>query len=722
MSPQETALLYFTIVCIVLLSSMSALTFTHSRVAGANVVWRLCGLMALWLVAYLLEVINPDRAQKVFWDSMQWIPPFLAGYLTLQMVARMARRPWRRAYAVVLIPALGFVLLVLTNDQHQWFFSQTIFIEQPPYNAVYHEFGLGANLAIGYVYLLMSWALVGLARYYRVSYGHERKRVIYAFLGVTLGLATYIVLFASGTTIFGQRNPAPLAFSIGLIPVFWGIFRYRTFDILPVARDRLLENLSDAVIVLDMVNRIAELNLTARKWAGMDEAQAVGLSIDAVFPDWRLQSELAPGLGQVEVERVVSQPEGVRTLSLRFEPIRGSRGKDVGRLLIARDITEAVRLREQLRQSEEQLRAINDYTRDIIVLMDAQTVIRYASASFARTLGYAPEAVIGQSALRFICQDDLTPIGEMLGQIRDWKEISSYIRFRLIRADGQLLWVESSGAAVTNEQREPIGIVAVARDISEQRTLEKMSIERERLEAALAKEHELSDLKNRMMVRIAHEFRTPLSVIQTSSEMLTRYTERMTPEQRARHSESVQSETRRITNMLDTISNVIGDRLIPQKIRSGTFTLEALFTECIEQQRALRGFPQTFNLHVSEAIPLSADYTTLHAAVTQVLGNAVQFSPLDSTIAITLTREGDQVVAVVADRGIGIPEAELPRVFEPFFRGTNIGEVSGLGLGLTIAQTAITAHGGTIAVKSRLNEGTSVTLRLPVDFPGFSPA
>ncbi len=101
-------------------------------------------------------------------------------------------------------------------------------------------------------------------------------------------------------------------------------------------------------------------------------------------------------------------------------------------------------------------------------------------------------------------------------------------------------------------------------------------------------------------------------------------------------------------------------------------------------------------------------------ALVHILTNSVQYSSEGSLIQILLSVQDDQAVIQITDQGIGIPPAEQGRIWEPLFRGTNIGECSGLGLGLTFAQATVLAHHGAIAVRSELNHGTTVTLKLPM--------
>jgi signal transduction histidine kinase len=112
--------------------------------------------------------------------------------------------------------------------------------------------------------------------------------------------------------------------------------------------------------------------------------------------------------------------------------------------------------------------------------------------------------------------------------------------------------------------------------------------------------------------------------------------------------------------------------------------------------------------------PAWIDPGVLRLAVGNLVGNALKYSPQGTPVSIRLRREKGDAVLTVADRGIGIPAADHARLFEPFHRGRNVGEISGSGLGLVIVRKGVDLHGGSIDLESAEGAGTTFTLRLPV--------
>ena len=119
-------------------------------------------------------------------------------------------------------------------------------------------------------------------------------------------------------------------------------------------------------------------------------------------------------------------------------------------------------------------------------------------------------------------------------------------------------------------------------------------------------------------------------------------------------------------------------------------------------------------LELPENTYATVDAQVLKNALLHVMRNASRFSKPSTTVNVKLSRDEHNIMLRVTDIGIGVLPQELARVFEPFFRGSNISEISGLGVGLTIARAAIEAHNGTIALESVADQGTTVTINIPL--------
>lgn len=233
-----------------------------------------------------------------------------------------------------------------------------------------------------------------------------------------------------------------------------------------------------------------------------------------------------------------------------------------------------------------------------------------------------------------------------------------------------------------------------------------------RLRADLATEREVARQQRFFAQSVSHEFRTPLGVILSGVELLETYSERLPP---ARRTEVITEIKDHIHHMNDLIAEV----LLLGRLESGRLTFQpqpaspaALCRELARQTEAATHHRNPIQANAPDT-PALLDGGLLSAILGNLLANAVKYSPAGRSVALDAVRTGASLVFTVRDEGIGIPEADLPRVFDPFHRSANVGDTPGSGLGLAIVQRAVALHGGTLALASRIGAGTTFTVTLP---------
>ncbi len=284
---------------------------------------------------------------------------------------------------------------------------------------------------------------------------------------------------------------------------------------------------------------------------------------------------------------------------------------------------------------------------------------------------------------------------------------------QVVYPDGQAHYLAIFKTPLRDSQGTVIGLVGANRDITERLELEAALLDKEKLEATLVKELELSELKSRMMERISHEFRTPLSIIQLTTETYTNYFDRLKPEQKASKIAAIRQATRQLTEMLNEIAIVVEDHFSAENLSLAELNLRYIIESNAHELDVQNNVLGKFVMQIPEVVPLKADRDVMQAALFHIMHNAVQYSAPRSPVHVQVTVDQTGVILSFADQGIGIMPEELPRIFEPFFRGSNIDEISGLGVGLTIAAKGIEAHRGRITVESAVGQGTTFKIHLP---------
>jgi signal transduction histidine kinase len=232
--------------------------------------------------------------------------------------------------------------------------------------------------------------------------------------------------------------------------------------------------------------------------------------------------------------------------------------------------------------------------------------------------------------------------------------------------------------------------------------------------AALEAELNLSQRKSAMLSRLSHEFRTPLTVIQTSAGLLEHYADRMTLKQRQDHLQGITSQVKWMTIMLDDILEVLRfDEKDTTPLLSTMFQVSDLVQSALKQIERYSISLTNVQVHIQpEDACIESTPQALKTILVHLLTNAVKFSRKD--VRVNLTINHDTLTIQVVDEGIGIPLTEQQEVFKPLVRGTNLDEVTGNGLGLAIVARLVKQLRGKIDLRSVVGEGTTITVRIPV--------
>jgi PAS domain S-box-containing protein len=250
--------------------------------------------------------------------------------------------------------------------------------------------------------------------------------------------------------------------------------------------------------------------------------------------------------------------------------------------------------------------------------------------------------------------------------------------------------------------------VVFVRDITARKRLEAETA------AMLERERQVSEMKTRFISVTSHEFRTPMTAAMGSVELLANHFERLAPPKRQELLGRVTTSLHRLTEMLDEVlllnrmdANRVEVNLVPVSLRNQLHSF-------IEEIRLGDRDAHAFDFQVSgEVENFATDLNLLHHIVSNLLSNAVRYSPAGSKVTVCLEGGPERVKLSVRDQGIGIPEQDRSRIFEPFERGSNVGNIKGTGLGLNIVKRMTEMLGGTLAVEPVAPTGSCFTLSLP---------
>ncbi len=378
------------------------------------------------------------------------------------------------------------------------------------------------------------------------------------------------------------------------------------------------------------------------------------------------------------------------------------------------NVDERKKATEDLGENEEKLRLITDNIHDLVALTDENMCYRYVTPSHLQILGYTSEDLIGKSIFDLLHPDDLEAVqAKVVASIEKQQPDTAEFRYR--HHDGYYLWMETNGSLALSPDGTLTGAIFASRDVSERRWMERAMLEQEKLLVMLQKEQELSSLKTRMMSRLSHELRTPLAIISTSADLLDIYGKRMTETQRTERLQQIKSQIKHFTSMLDNMALVVKGISYSMDFSPAPYNLELTATTVIEELKELLRVTHTVELHLQgDMSAVNSDEQLMRLILTHLLANALKYSPPTKPIIVNGMMTADTITIEVQDQGIGILPQEIERIFEPFVRGSNSGEIQGLGIGLSIVKDAITSMNGKVEIKSEVGMGTTVMVEIPL--------
>lgn len=297
------------------------------------------------------------------------------------------------------------------------------------------------------------------------------------------------------------------------------------------------------------------------------------------------------------------------------------------------------------------------------------------------------------------------------------------------RKDGSCFPVEYISTPMHDEAGQLIGAVVTFRDITQrrwaeeilQRANEELELKVQERTAELREANqqlqELSEMRSRFVSMLCHEFRNPLNTITLSASSLNRYDTQLTSEQKSTYLQTIATNVERITQMIDDILVIGKIEAKVLEVRSEVLDLVQFSQDLLAEREHHRPHnPIQFYCRNQQVIA-HLDKRLLRSILSNLLSNALRYTPQDKTILLKLTQWRNQISFQVKDEGLGIHPSDKRQLFDPFYRGRNVSNIPGTGLGLSIVKQFVDLHHGTVAVTSRVGTGTTFTVRLPTSLP-----
>lgn len=471
---------------------------------------------------------------------------------------------------------------------------------------------------------------------------------------------------------------------------------------------------------------LLEVNKTALDFSGLTAEEVIGLPIWEV--SWWVRSpetqrRLRAAVRQAAQGRFIryeaelrGQDGAVATIDFSLKPLRDEDGQVIYLIPEGRDITELRQVEAALRESEDRFRNAFAWSPIGIALVGLDGRWLDVNRALCEIVGYT------EDELRALTFQDITHPDDLdadlaLAQRLYAGEIPSYqMEKRYIRKDGETIWVLLSGSVLHAADGSPHAALAQVLDISERKRADR-EIERA-LELQLEANAELERLRQaqRSFLSIfTHDFRTPLTCILGYSEVLRE----ARPELANRSTEFagvIADNARRLNRMVDDLLDLDRLEVGQEPIRRQPVDLGSVLSE-VATSFHLSDTTHHIALEIAPDLPyITGDRDKLIRVVSNLIDNAIKYSPDGGPITLLAQREGDAIHVEVRDQGLGIPASDLEVIFDRYARveGESTRRIRGTGLGLAIVREIIEAHEGRIWAESEPGAGSTFHLILPI--------
>lgn len=388
-----------------------------------------------------------------------------------------------------------------------------------------------------------------------------------------------------------------------------------------------------------------------------------------------------------------------------------------------------------------------NYSPASVIITNTEGKIEYVNSRFTKISGYTIDEVLERDirSLRFA---ETNP--EMFHQI--WSTISSGNEwngeFLNYKKNGEQFWEVASVFMLKDEDGNIKHFAVAGEDITKQKCTEKeleiykrhleeliteriqelskingelkQKIEKQkeiekRIRKSLEQEIEFSELKSKYASMASHEFKTFLAIVYSSAEVFQRYGQKLNKQELDELVENIKKYVQHMNAVIDDMLIVSKTETSEIKFDPAVIDLEELCLIILEELKLLhkKDYNMQFNYYAKQK-SFFMDEKLLRYVLLNLLSNAVKYSGDNCSIVLNVKLNGKNIVFEIIDNGIGISEKDKFSLFEPFYRGENVGDIQGTGLGMTIVKKSVELHGGSITFESKINEGTKFTVNIPL--------
>ncbi|MBD2440525.1 scytonemin biosynthesis sensor histidine kinase [Nostoc sp. FACHB-110] len=376
----------------------------------------------------------------------------------------------------------------------------------------------------------------------------------------------------------------------------------------------------------------------------------------------------------------------------------------IGRVWSVWDITETKKIESELRLNEARFRTLAETTDALIFLIHGRQIC-YVNPAVEMLTGYTKSELLNGFDIRRLVKNKKS---RQIGKSTEASNFE-YQEMCILTKNGGDFWLACAVGRLNGTldfQEKPVELIAGI-DITDYKVAEL------ELNKSLEQAKQLGELRARFLSIVCHQLRNPLNVVAFSNNLLKRYVDEQTQQIIQPLLEQIQASIEQLSEMLDEILFYAKSESAKLKFAPTSIELVKLCSDLVAQIQMSSLENNLQFTCFNKQIQVCMDKQIVEAILRNLLDNAIKYSPFGSIIELMLDQNEETVIFQVKDEGIGILAEERSRLFEPFYRGSNIDNIPGTGLGLAIVKILVDLHSGQITVDSEVGRGTTFTVMLP---------
>lgn len=488
----------------------------------------------------------------------------------------------------------------------------------------------------------------------------------------------------------------------------WGFDSFDEFSYISLAQFVLPNSES---IFRNIISTHADLNKTIVEIEIIrKDAQTKVLEVSRTIIN--INNELYPLVTFLDITDRKNAENEIRKLNFELE------NRVLERTAMLDDALNELRVEiEERRKAEDQLRLSDKILQRVgtlVLVADSNAKIIYASQYVKNIIGYEPEDLLGSGWWNITTTNEIDRLNEKNYIIEcakgNMKLIEGTYERKILSKDGHLKWIQWQDALGEGDT-----IIGVGHDVTDKVvSAERLKLASNELAKALEKEKELSELKTRFISMISHEYRTPLTVILSSTNIVSKLIDK-------HDYDKAKTFLVKIENSVQSMVRLLEDVLIIGRSESGKLTahyeevdLIKLTQDIIDDFRSAHDFENPIKfMKYGELTNIKTDAKLIRQILTNLISNALKYSPNKTPVNIEIKENPWEVFISVVDLGIGISEEDQKYLFDTFHRGKNVGTISGTGLGMPIVKRCVDSLKGHLSLSSEVGKGTAINVVLP---------